>query len=82
MNTASISLDLDNQWAYLKTQGCGNWSSFPSYLDIVTPRILDQLRLMDQLITFFVVGKDAEDARNRQALSVIAQAGHEMANPA
>ena len=79
-STASISLDLDNQWAYQKTQGCASWSAFPSYLDIVTPRILDQLRLMDQLITFFVVGKDAEMPGNRRALSAIAQAGHEMAN--
>ena len=35
---ASVSLDLDNQWAYLKTQGLDGWQDFPSYLDLVTPR--------------------------------------------
>jgi hypothetical protein len=30
---ASISLDLDNLWSYLKTQGAPGWESFPSYLD-------------------------------------------------
>ena len=80
MKTASISLDLDNKWAYLKTQGCANWSSFPSYLDKAVPRILDQLRTLDQLITFFVVGKDAEQKENQNAMVAIARAGHEMAN--
>jgi hypothetical protein len=37
---ASISLDLDNLWSYLKTQGVSGWESFPSYLDVVVPRIL------------------------------------------
>ena len=32
---ASISLDLDNLWSYLKTQGAPGWESFPSYLDLV-----------------------------------------------
>ena len=77
---ASISLDLDNKWAYLKTQGCESWSSFPSYLDVVTPRILDQMRLLNQKITFFVVGADAERSENRAALSAMATAGHELAN--
>ena len=78
---ASLSLDLDNKWAYLKTQGCGCWSTFPSYLSTVTPRILEQLRMLGrQRMTFFVVGKDAADAQNHDALSAIAQDGHELAN--
>jgi peptidoglycan-N-acetylglucosamine deacetylase len=77
---ASISLDLDNQWAYLKTQGIESWSTFPSYLDKVVPRILGQLEQLDQKITFFVVGADAERAENHSALSSIAAAGHEIAN--
>ena len=35
---ASISLDLDNLWSYLKTQGAPGWESYPSYLDQVVPR--------------------------------------------
>lgn len=80
MPHASVSLDLDNQWAYLKTQGLDGWQSFPSYLDLVTPRILGLLRELDLRITFFVVGKDAALEKNHTALRAIAEAGHEIAN--
>ena len=43
---ASLSLDLDNKWSYLKTHGDPGWESFPSYLDVVVPRVLD---LLDEL---------------------------------
>lgn len=78
--TASVSLDLDNQWAYLKTQGVDGWQSFPSYLDLVTPRILGLLDELKLPITFFVVGKDAAMEKNHAALASIAAAGHEIAN--
>lgn len=77
---ASVSLDLDNQWAYLKTQGLDGWQDFPSYLDLVTPRILDLLSELNLPITFFVVGKDASLEKNHTALRSIANAGHEIAN--
>lgn len=77
---ASISLDLDNLWSYLKTQGAPGWESFPSYLDRVVPRILDTLDRCGQRITFFVVGKDATIESNRAVLRSIADAGHEIAN--
>lgn len=77
---ASISLDLDNLWSYLKTQGSPGWESFPGYLDLVVPRILDVLDRCDQRITFFIVGKDATIESNRAALQKIAAAGHEIAN--
>ena len=37
---ASLSLDLDNKWSYLKTHGDPGWQSFPTYLPLVVPRIL------------------------------------------
>ncbi len=77
---ASISLDLDNLWSYLKTQGAPGWESFPSYLDMVVPRILDSLDRCGQRITFFIVGQDATIESNRAALKKIAEAGHEIAN--
>jgi peptidoglycan-N-acetylglucosamine deacetylase len=80
LTPASISLDLDNQWAYMKTQGVLTADLFPSYLHRIVPRILDQLRNHRQSITFFVVGKDAEMRENQQALAAIATAGHELAN--
>ena len=77
---AGISLDLDNQWAYMKTQGLAGWQAFPSYLDLAVPRILETLRAEDLRITFFVVGQDAAMPENAAALRAIAGAGHEIAN--
>ena len=77
---ASISLDLDNKWAYLKAHGDEAWASYPSYLPTIVPRILDSLRERDLKITFFVVGQDAEQEVNLESLRMIADDGHEVAN--
>ena len=73
---ASLSLDLDNEWSYLKTHGDVQWEALPSYLDVAVPRALDVLRALDLTITFFVVGQDAALDRNRNAISALAQPGH------
>jgi hypothetical protein len=77
---ASLSLDLDNEWSYLKTHGDVQWEALPSYLDVAVPRALAVLRALDLTITFFVVGQDAALDRNRDAISALAQAGHEIGN--
>lgn len=77
---ASLSLDLDNLWSYMKTAGIAGWEAFPSYLDLVVPRILERLERHGMTITFFVVGQDAALERNGAALAAIAEAGHEIAN--
>jgi peptidoglycan/xylan/chitin deacetylase (PgdA/CDA1 family) len=77
---ASLSLDLDNKWSYLKTHGDAGWESFPSYLDLVVPRILEFLKARGLTITFFIVGQDAALDKNDAALSSIAKAGHEIGN--
>jgi len=77
---ASLSLDLDNQWSYMKTHGDSGWEEFPSYLDIVVPRILDFLEKRGQKITFFIVGQDAALQKNFVAIRSIAHAGHEIGN--
>ena len=59
MTTASLSLDLDNQWTYMRTHGDAGWESYPSYLDLVVPRVLRALAERDLKITFFIVGRDA-----------------------
>lgn len=64
----------------MKTQGLDGWQDFPSYLDIVTPRILDTLKRAGVRITAFVVGKDAELEKNHSALQSLVVAGHEIAN--
>ena len=75
---ASLSVDLDNQWSYMKTHGDPGWDAFPSYLDTVVPRILSMLEERDLKITFFVVGRDAAESKNDRALESIAAAGHEI----
>jgi len=76
----SLSLDLDNEWAYLKTHGDPAWQSFPSYLDVVVPRFLEILARRQLRVTVFVVGQDAALEKNRAALASIAPAGHEIGN--
>jgi peptidoglycan-N-acetylglucosamine deacetylase len=80
MNIASLSLDLDNKWSYMKTHGDAGWESFPSYLDVVVPRSLDFLRQRNLEITYFIVGQDAALDKNLDALSQISNAGHEIGN--
>jgi hypothetical protein len=77
---ASLSLDLDNLWSYMKTHGDPGWETYPSYLDTVVPRVLRMLENHDLKITVFVVGQDAALERNRAALASISRAGHEIGN--
>ncbi len=77
---ASLSLDLDNKWAYLRTQGVSGWDELPSYLDVVVPRVLDWAAAHDLRMTCFVVGLDAQRHESRDALAALADAGHEIGN--
>jgi peptidoglycan-N-acetylglucosamine deacetylase len=77
---ASISLDLDNLWSYMKTHGDAGWESFPSYLDVFIPHVLDALDRWNLKITFFIVGQDAALDKNREPLSLITKRGHEVGN--
>jgi peptidoglycan-N-acetylglucosamine deacetylase len=77
---ASLSLDLDNQWSYMKTHGDTGWDRFPSYLDLLVPRVLALFASHQLQITFFIVGQDAALAKNRNALRSISAAGHEIGN--
>lgn len=77
---ASLSLDLDNQWSYMKIHGDPGWEALPSYFDIMVPRALDFLEQRGLIITFFIVGQDAAQDKNRRALAAISAAGHEIGN--
>jgi hypothetical protein len=77
---ASLSLDLDNKWSYLKTHGDPGWQSFPTYLPLVVPRFLNFLQARNLTITVFIVGQDAALSENQPALRSIAEAGHEIGN--
>ncbi len=80
MTLASLSLDLDNQWTYMRTHGDPGWESYPSYLDVVVPLMLRYLAERELTITVFVVGQDAALPENRDVLAQIAEAGHEIGN--
>lgn len=77
---ASLSLDLDNLWSYQMTHGDPGWDRYDSYLDVLVPLVLDQLRARSLRITFFVVGQDAALERNRDAIAALALDGHEIGN--
>lgn len=77
---ASLSLDLDDLWTYLKTHGDNSWSDYPSYHNIGIPRILDFLDDHSQKITFFIVGKDASIDSNKEVLGDISRRGHDVGN--
>jgi len=77
---ASISLDLDDKWSYMKVHGDDGWEKFPSYLDIVLPITLDILDKLNIKITFFIVGQDAAIEKNHKILRSIVERGHEVAN--
>lgn len=78
--TASLSLDLDNHWSYLKTHGDPRWEARPSYLDTAVPTALQVLDDAGVRITFFVVGDDAERPEHQPLLRSIADEGHEIGN--
>src|SRR5665647_949260 len=78
--TANISLDLDDQWSYMKVHGDDGWDKFPSYLDVFLPLILDVLDKLELKITFFIVGQDAAIEKNHKVLHSIIDRGHEVGN--
>lgn len=76
----SLSLDLDNQWSYMKTHGDPGWEAFPSYLDTVVTNVLPALARHGLRTTVFIVGQDAALPKNHGALRAIVDAGHGVGN--
>lgn len=77
---ATVSVDLDDLWAYQRTRGDPAWRQFRSYLDIAIPRMLEALHQADCRATVFIVGADADRAGADRLLRPIAGAGHELGN--
>lgn len=77
---ATLSIDLDNLWSYLKTRGDRSWESLPSFLDVVVPRVLATFGERDLMATWFVVGRDAALKQHRPLLAEVVDAGHEVGN--
>jgi hypothetical protein len=77
---AALSLDLDNQWSYMKIHGDAGWDRYPTYLPVFLPYVLDLLDELNLKITFFIVGQDASMEINRPWLRMITERGHEVGN--
>jgi peptidoglycan-N-acetylglucosamine deacetylase len=77
---ASLSLDLDNLWSYMKIHGDAGWESFPTYLPRLAPIVIERLRKHGLTLTIFIVGQDAALEKNHHALRALADEGHEIGN--
>lgn len=77
---ATLSLDLDDAWAYLRTRGDDDWAQAPSILDLAVRRLIPLLAELDLRLTVFAVGRDARHPAGREVLAELAGAGHEIAS--
>ncbi len=78
--TASLSLDADNLWSYLKTHGDPAWAARPGYLPALGPRLVDAFGRHGVTGTVFVVGHDAATDDGAGFVAALHAAGHEIAN--
>ncbi|WP_186297618.1 polysaccharide deacetylase family protein [Sedimenticola selenatireducens] len=78
--SATLSIDLDNLWCYQRSFGIKGWETYPSFLEIALPRILDFLDQHELRLTVFIVGRDAENCALQSLLSECSQRGHEIGN--
>lgn len=65
---ASLSLDFDNKWAYLRAAGHDDWESASSYLPMVAERMVDMLGELGLPLTVFVVGRDLANDSDSDAV--------------
>ncbi|MCC9655764.1 polysaccharide deacetylase family protein [Rhodopirellula halodulae] len=72
----SLSIDLDNKWAYLRAAGNADWKTASSYLPMATQRIVDLLGELNLPLTVFLVGRDLDDETDVDAIHHFDQLGH------
>lgn len=77
---ATVSLDLDDVWAYLRARGDAGWREAPTLLPRAVERLLPLLDELGLRITVFVVGHDAETPGGQEAVRALTEAGHEIAS--
>lgn len=80
MQLASLSIDLDDKWAYLRSRGDAAWEARPTYLPEVVPRIVDFLGERGLPCTVFAVGEDLTRDAGTREVERLAGAGFEIAN--
>ena len=77
---ATLSIDLDDLWAYRRSFGLPTTGAAQSLLPLAIPRYLAFMRKHDLRGTAFVIGADAGVAAHRHLFKAIAAAGHEVGN--
>lgn len=77
---ATVSVDLDDTWAYLRSFGRSDWRQADTILPQAIERAVSVFDRFSTRATFFVVGRDLELPAVAAALKVAAQEGHEIAN--
>ena len=77
---ASVSLDVDNLWSYLRTHGDPNWQTRPSYLTALAGRMREVFDAHAINPTVFVVGADAVTAEGRDFVAGMHERGCEIGN--
>lgn len=65
---ASLSLDFDNKWAYLRAAGQKDWESSSSYLPMVANRMVEMLGELELPLTVFTVGRDLDKTADVDAV--------------
>ena len=78
--TATLSIDLDNLWAYQQSAGIAGWDQYPSFLEVAIPRIRKLLDSLQVRATCFVVARDATLPKVIPGLKALAEDGHELGN--
>ena len=77
---ATLSIDLDDLWAYRRSFGLPADGQARSLLPLAIPRFLAFMRQHDLRGSAFVIGADAEVAAHRRLFRALAAAGHEIGN--
>lgn len=77
---ASVSLDADNLWSYLRTHGDARWAERPSYLGALAGRMHELFDAHRVSPTVFVVGSDAATEDGREFVASLSAAGCEIGN--
>lgn len=70
---ASLSVDFDNKWAYLRAAGHSDWETASSYLPTVAARMMTMLGELDLPLTVFVVGRDLRSESDIDAINSFKQ---------
>lgn len=77
----TLSIDLDNAWAYRRAAGHDDWERTDSYLPLAIDRIVAMLGEMGLPITVFLVGRDLQSDSDVDAIGRFDELGHwEVAN--